>query len=239
MSVTLISATVFDNPALLRVNPEYLAWLLSLPTLELERLLAGDWKIRPAAGLYFKRDWCSVVDQAPADLDIVRYSDLAVTKKPSSATGLSASSSVAIGAAAIGRWIWCGRAPTRRRRTVVAQYRHAGRQAGQDRAERLHGTADNESGDKLTWFGPFCSQCRAGNVEIRRGSWNEELFRVLEGFPDLAHDDEVDVCSGALEMLNPQMKRLRPLRTLPCGSRGRRAAQQATTCSIRAPSPAR
>ena len=43
-------------------------------------------------------------------------------------------------------------------------------------------------------------------MKIRRGSWNEELFRVLEGFPDLAHDDEVDACSGALEMLNPQMK---------------------------------
>jgi hypothetical protein len=28
----------------------------------------------------------------------------------------------------------------------------------------------------------------------------------LEGFPDLAHDDEADACSGALEMLNPQMK---------------------------------
>ena len=58
-------------------------------------------------------------------------------------------------------------------------------------------------------------------MKIRRGSWDEELFRVLEGFHDLAHDDEVDACSGALEMLNPQMKRLRPLRTLPCGSRGR------------------
>jgi predicted phage terminase large subunit-like protein len=62
-----------------------------------------------------------------------------------------------------------------------------------------------ESGDKLTRFGPFSSQCRAGNVKIRRGSWNEELFRVLEGFPELAHDDEVDACSGALEMLNPRM----------------------------------
>ena len=62
-----------------------------------------------------------------------------------------------------------------------------------------------ESGDKLTRFGPFSSQCRAGNVKIRRGAWNEELFRVLEGFPDLAHDDEVDACSGALEMLNPRM----------------------------------
>ena len=62
-----------------------------------------------------------------------------------------------------------------------------------------------ESGDKLTRFGPFSSQCRAGNIKILRGAWNEELFRVLEGFPDLAHDDEVDACSGALEMLNPPM----------------------------------
>src|SRR5271170_5400921 len=52
--------------------------------------------------------------------------------------------------------------------------------------------AASESGDKLTRFGPFSSQCRAGNVKILRGHWNEELFRVLEGFPDLAHDDEVD-----------------------------------------------
>jgi len=63
-----------------------------------------------------------------------------------------------------------------------------------------------ESGDKLTRFGPFSAQCRAGNVKTRRGPWNEDLFRVLEGFPDLAHDDEVDACSGALEMLNPNMK---------------------------------
>ena len=63
-----------------------------------------------------------------------------------------------------------------------------------------------ESGDKLTRFGPFSTQCRAGNVKIRRGSWNEDLFRVLEGFPDFAHGDEVDTCSGPLEMLNPQME---------------------------------
>ena len=63
-----------------------------------------------------------------------------------------------------------------------------------------------ESGDSLTRFGPFSSQCRAGNVKILRSPWNEDLFRVLEGFPDLAHDDDVDACSGALEMLNPQMK---------------------------------
>ena len=49
--------------------------------LERERVFAGNWKIRPAAGLYFKREWCAVVDAAPADLDIVRYWDLAATEK--------------------------------------------------------------------------------------------------------------------------------------------------------------
>src|SRR6202011_1256119 len=81
ISVTFIPATVFDNPALLQVNPEYLAWLLSLPLLESERLLGGNWKTRPAAGLYFKREWCALVDEVPADLDIVRYWDLAATEK--------------------------------------------------------------------------------------------------------------------------------------------------------------
>jgi hypothetical protein len=42
--------------------------------------------------------------------------------------------------------------------------------------------------------------------EIPRGAWNEDLFRVLESFPDLAHDDEVDTCSGALEILNTPIK---------------------------------
>jgi len=56
ISVTFIPAKVTDNPALLQVNPEYLTWLLSLPLLERERLLGGNWKIRLAAGLYFKRE---------------------------------------------------------------------------------------------------------------------------------------------------------------------------------------
>jgi hypothetical protein len=111
-----------------------------------------------------------------------------------------------IGTAAISSWIWCARGPTR-----IGFGKDPG-QAGKSQAQHLvRGlgsftvTPAPESGDKLTRFGPFNSQCRAGNVKIRRGPWNEDLFRVLEGFPELAHDDEVDACSGALEMLNPQM----------------------------------
>jgi len=89
-----------------------------------------------------------------------------------------------------------------RRLTLRAQ---AGKSQAQHLVRALSGFTvrpATESGNKLTRFGPFSTQCGAGNVKIRRGSWNEELFRILEGFPDLAHDDEVDACSGALEMLN-------------------------------------
>ena len=195
---------MFNNPILLRANPEYYAWLLSLPTLERERLLGGNWKIRPAAGLYFKREWCAIVDEVPADLDTVRYWDLAATEKtelndPDWTVGIKLGRDRS---AATTCSIWCARGPTRAMssnccatppsRTAIGSTSGsagsgAGRQepgaASRARARRFTVTSAPESGDKLTRFGPFSSQCRAGNVKIRRGAWNEELFRVLEGFP--------------------------------------------------------
>jgi predicted phage terminase large subunit-like protein len=228
ISVTFIPAKVFDNPALLQVNPEYLAWLLSLPLLERERLLSGNWKIRPAAGLYFKREWCAVVDEVPADLDVVRYWDLAATEKtefndPDWTVGIK------LGRDRSGGYYLLDLVRARAnpgdverllRNTAEQDGNRVRIGFGQDpgqagKSQALHlvralsaytARGALESGDKLTRFGPFSSQCRAGNVKIRRGAWNEELFRVLEGFPDLAHDDEVDACSGALEMLNPNSK---------------------------------
>src|SRR6266850_1093004 len=228
ISVTFIPAKVFDNPVLLRVNPEYFTWLLSLPLLERERLLSGNWKIRPAAGLYFKRERCAVLDEVPADLDIVRYWDLAATEKtelndPDWTVGIK------LGRDRNGSY-WLLDVMRRRanpgdvERLLLDTAAQDGKrvrigfgqdpgQAGKSQALHLVRALSSftvqpaaESGDKLTRFGPFSSQCRAGNVKILRGSWNEDLFRVLEGFPELAHDDEVDACSGALEMLNPNMK---------------------------------
>src|SRR5262249_28782767 len=228
ISASFIPARVFDNPALLRVNPDYLAWLQSLPLLERERLLAGNWKIRPAAGLYFKREWCTVVDEVPTDLDIVRYWDLAATEKtvlndPDWTVG------VKLGRDKSGGY-WLLDVVRQRanpgdvERLLLNTATHDGKrvrigfgkdpgQAGKSQALHLVRvlssftvTPTAESGHKITRFGPFSSQCRAGNVKIRRGYWNEDLFRVLEGFPDLTHDDEADACSGALEMLNPPMK---------------------------------
>ena len=228
ISVTFIPATVFDNAALLQVNPEYYTLLRSLPFLECERLLNGNWKIRPAAGLYFKREWCALVDEIPTDLEVVRYWDLAATEKtefndPDWTVGIK-----------LGRdrndgyWVLdmvraranpgdvekmlLNTASQDGKRVRIGFGQDPG-QAGKSQAQYLVRalcnftvTSTPESGDKMTRFGPFSSQCRAGNVRVKRAYWNDELFRVLEGFPDLAHDDEVDACSGAYELLNPKMK---------------------------------
>jgi len=56
-SFTFISATLDDNPILTRADPTYRANLLALPEVEMERLLKGNWKIRPSGGNVFKREW--------------------------------------------------------------------------------------------------------------------------------------------------------------------------------------
>lgn len=47
-SVTFIPAKLEDNPVLMRVDPGYLANLMSLPRVERARLLGGNWKISGA-----------------------------------------------------------------------------------------------------------------------------------------------------------------------------------------------
>lgn len=84
LSVRFIPASVYDNPALLTVNPGYLANLMALPETERKRLLGdrlrgGNWKIKPG-GTHFKREWFKIIPEAPAKMQAIRrYWDLAAT----------------------------------------------------------------------------------------------------------------------------------------------------------------
>lgn len=78
-SFTFIPAKLEDNPTLERTNPEYRANLEALPTVERERLLGGNWKIRPMAGIVFPRDKWQFCQQLPAGAKLVRYWDKAST----------------------------------------------------------------------------------------------------------------------------------------------------------------
>ena len=80
-SVTFIFSKLSDNKILMESDPSYLANLKALSTVERERLLEGNWKIRPAAGLYFKRSRVNMLEEIPNDvIKWVRAWDMAATE---------------------------------------------------------------------------------------------------------------------------------------------------------------
>lgn len=80
-SVTFILSTLQDNKILMKNDPSYLANLQALPLVEQERLLGGNWDIRPSAGMYFPRNKVQLIDEIPNDVvRWVRAWDLAGTE---------------------------------------------------------------------------------------------------------------------------------------------------------------
>lgn len=222
-SVTFIGSTLRDNRILMEADPGYLANLEALPLVERERLLSGNWKIRPAAGLFFRKSWCGLTEAAPAGLTTVRYWDLAATEK-TPANDPDFTVSLKMGRAPDGRLFILHCESFRRSHhqvreairnladqdgpTVAIGLPRDPGQAGKAQARDLAAMlADRvvkiraESGDKVTRFNPFSAQCEAGNVAFVRGPWNDELFDQLEAFPEAAHDDHADACSGAYNLL--------------------------------------
>ena len=190
-------------------------------------MLDGNWKIRPAAGLLFRRGWCKVVDAAPEGLRIVRGWDLAGTPKtehndPDWTTGTK------IGRADNGLYIVLDHVrlrdtPGEVERLIantassdgpdveIALPQDPG-QAGKAQSlalvralEGFSVRATVESGDKQTRFRPFSAQAEAGNVAVLRGAWNEAWFSGLEAFPEGRHDDDADSTSRAFNAFLGQL----------------------------------
>lgn len=69
LSFMFISANVFDNPIVQKVNPQYVSWLKGLRGVERARLLDGNWYVREEGSSYFDRAWCEEVDYVdPSDI---------------------------------------------------------------------------------------------------------------------------------------------------------------------------
>lgn len=222
-SVTFIPASVYDNKILMEADPGYLANLRSLPRVERERLLGGNWKIRSAPGLHFQQGWCEVVDAAPTDLEVVRYWDLAATPKTPEndpdwtvgvklarcrstrvfyvlhavqmrETALKVRAAIKNTASADGYPCRIG---------LPKDPGQAGKAQAEDMVSGLAGyqvQADAETGDKVTRFGSFSAQAEAGNVKLLRAPWNQWLCSALERIPD-GGLDHADACSGAMRLI--------------------------------------
>ena len=79
---TFIGAKLSDNPELLKEDPSYRAQLRQGSELRRRQLEDGDWLAKPAAGMYFKREWFKLVEphEVPETLVRCRSWDKAATE---------------------------------------------------------------------------------------------------------------------------------------------------------------
>lgn len=222
-SFTFIRSSLYDNQILMRQDPGYLANLQALPLVDRERLLGGNWKIKPSAGKVFDRAWFEVVDAAPADGRTVRFWDLAATEKSMAKPDPDFTAGVLMRRVgdvyyvldAIAEQASPGRTDTLMRNTasqdgqaVVVRFEREGGASGVRDARTTTAMlagydvrAVPPQGDKVMRAKGLAAQAEAGNVKVVRGAWNDRFLRTLHQFPDGAHDDAVDAASGAFNEL--------------------------------------
>jgi predicted phage terminase large subunit-like protein len=219
LSRTFIPALASDNPDLTKNDPKYMTTLRALDRVRRAQLLGGNWLVKPAKGLYFKRAWIQqyfdeYIRTASAR---VRYWDLAAGGD--FAAGLRYARNAPLWVVEHVRRL--KGTPHEVRQAVFATAQQDGKsvpiwieqdpgQAGKDQAFSYQ-TAPELQGymvrfrpkriDKITAFGPVSSQAEGGLIGIVRGAWNDDLFGEAEGFPEVKNDDQVDAWSGAHAVL--------------------------------------
>lgn len=225
-SLTFIMSNIYDNRILLEKDPSYLANLKALPRVERERLLGGNWNVHYSAGSLFRREWFSVIDAIPAGwISAVRFWDRAATKPhehnkdPDWTRGLLLykypNNTFLVGdlrsmrdtPAKVEELILnTARFDTTRVRILSQQDPgSAGVTEATHFVRMLSGfdvRTEIFSKDKVMRAKPVSAQCEVGNISVLRAPWNNEFFYELESFPDGAHDDIVDVLSGAFNHLS-------------------------------------
>ena len=227
-SVTFIASTLNDNKILMEKDPSYLANLKALPLVERERLLYGNWKIKPAAGMFFKRVQVGeILDKVPNDIvAIVRGWDLAATDTDENDEA-AYTAGVLMARRSNGRFVVidvinqqlkAGDVRKLIRTTAAvdnAKYGYVKQrlpkdpgQAGKEQAESymimMAGydiVTVSESGSKQTRAEPMAAQWQAGLFDVVAGEWNEAYFNQLESFPESKFKDMVDASSSAFNEL--------------------------------------
>lgn len=223
MSLRFIPAKLSDNP---KGDPTYEERLKSLPMVERERLLGGNWNVRAAAGTVFRRQWFEILDQAPRDIvQVGRFWDLAATEPSATSKDPDWTRGVKLGRTASGLFVVLDIASARVRphdvdalidRTAQQDGRGsmigfwqdpgaAGKSEVQRHLRRLAGfnvSITVASLNKLAYAKAASSQAEGGNLKLMRGAWNDAYLSEHEAFPTKgSHDDIIDAESlGMLKL---------------------------------------
>lgn len=230
ISVTFIPASVYDNPRLLERNPGYLGTLMSLPDVERQQLLDGNWEVRPSAGTFFRRNKCPVVGHAPPKSEwelACRYWDRAATPISAENNDPDATVGVLVVKAKDGFFyivdvqkMFEGPSDVNKAMLNMAKQdghdveisfmQDPGSAGVYEAQETTKWLAENgftlvsyapATGDKKVRAKPSAKLWDNGLFKMVEAPWNDETFRILENFPGGKHDDEVDGLSGATERL--------------------------------------
>ena len=227
-SFTFIPSSVYDNKILLENNREYLANLKAQDEVTKEQLLNGNWKIRPAGGLYFKANQAPIVNVVPDKIiGICRAWDLAATEATPQNKSPDKTAGVLMARLRNGQFIvldvftGCLNAAGVRQavRSIAMQDRinyrcnsihipqdpgQAGKEQAQSYVSFLAGfnvQTERINGNKINRAEPFAAQWQQGNVLLLRGDWNRIYTNELSSFPDGLHDDLVDASADAFNSL--------------------------------------
>jgi len=229
-SFTFLPFSCRDNPPLLKAQPSYVSRLMSLPRVEMEKLLLGSWFARVEASQMWKREWVTMVDLPNGrakkrvrswDLAFTRVSE--VQKNPDWTRGTlmsKDSNSLYTIEDVVGmrdrvhevEKLIFETAIKDGHETIISIPKDPNAAAGAYARELQRRLA--EMGftvrlvapvkSKVTRFAPFASVTQAGFVNVVVADWNKDLFEELEIFDgDPKHKDDIaDTCSDCFYILN-------------------------------------
>lgn len=234
-SLTFIPAKLSDNPALTSKDPSYRGNLLALCYVDRERLLGGNWKIKPSAGNMFKLPWFKFKewDQLPVNINfmkLVRWWDTAATEESDENKDPDWTAGVLMGEHEGKYFIFdlqhFRKSPGQTEAHILATAEMDGKRvtigyeqepgsAAKREAERLRSEvfrgysfrAELAHKNKVIRAKPFSTAVENGLVYvIRNQSWNGILLHELTHFPSKGiHDDIVDCCTAAHAFLSGKL----------------------------------
>lgn len=209
-SMKFIPMTIYDNPVLLKNNPEYLASLLAQPRVNQMRFLFGSWTARPENSTMFSRDWLEVVDYPPVNpVAKVRAYDLAGSIPSEVNRDPDYTASVLMSRDKFGNYFIEHVSRYRKLtdgviKSIVEQAKYDGEDipitiprdagAGGKIANAYLTRVLAEAGltvksvvvsghsGKGQRFSPFATLANGGSVKIVKGAWNDDYLSELEFF---------------------------------------------------------
>lgn len=233
LSFKFVPGNIYDNPILIKSNPQYLSQLKSLPRVEMERLLLGSWYARPEASGLFKREWVGMVDHPNGRaISRVRAWDLAFTKPSEQMPNPDWTAGVLISKDRHNVYTVEDVQRVRERvHEVEKLIFETAMRDGQDVVISIPLDPAAAAGayakdlqrrlaemgftvrlskpvtSKVTRFAPFSSVAQAGFVNVVKADWNKDFFDELEIFDGdkKKKDDQVDGCSDCFLLLNKQL----------------------------------